>query len=166
MLNHDERCEAAELDVAAILENFENETRARLASRGITPGAKVLCPKCSRVKPVDEFYIDKSKASGRRSNCKACNRDAAATLRALRAAGRASPRRRRSGAEIKAEAARVAEAKLNTWRELANARSREEEQRRPAPEIAAARVAWWEREMEALRARRPLQFFKLRQIEN
>jgi hypothetical protein len=31
------------------------------------------CPRCGESKPLDGFYIDRSKASGRRSICKSCD---------------------------------------------------------------------------------------------
>jgi hypothetical protein len=33
------------------------------------------CPRCERELPVEEFAVDASKASGRKSHCKACDGD-------------------------------------------------------------------------------------------
>jgi hypothetical protein len=39
----------------------------------------VLCPRCGVVKPGEAFYRDKSKYSGRRWLCKACDRESSRT---------------------------------------------------------------------------------------
>jgi hypothetical protein len=39
----------------------------------LSPDAKT-CPKCGQMRPLSEFALDRSKASGRKSHCRDCDR--------------------------------------------------------------------------------------------
>lgn len=63
----------------------------------------LACSACGADKPVEDFYADRSRASGRQQYCKACSNE---KLRAWRAANperaRAARRRQSHGADIQA----------------------------------------------------------------
>ncbi len=50
------------------------------------------CPRCGVERPLGEFAVDRSKASGRKSLCKACDRDKARRYYAAKRAERHTAR--------------------------------------------------------------------------
>jgi hypothetical protein len=55
------------------------------------------CPRCGRIQPPEAFAIDRSKASGRKSHCKRCDRAKAHAYRERKMADVPLRFRRRSG---------------------------------------------------------------------
>lgn len=59
------------------LRAFMEQVTARLKERGISTGPKGYCTACQDLKPVADFYTDKTRACGHKSRCKWCMLQAA-----------------------------------------------------------------------------------------
>lgn len=137
-----------------------NDMVARLNEVGIVSGAKAICTKCNRLKPVSEYYADKKKRNGRHSSCKECVRAAFRDWKARRDAdpqyladpeGYLQRRRERSAArERQRELERLEAAELAEDNMRLSAERREASDRHLAEERALCTPEWWAETMARL----------------
>lgn len=136
-MTHDSLDQEAARAHRASLDALAAHANAQVREMGISTAPKAQCSKCQRLKPLSDFYADRSKPSGHHSRCIGCMLEAARLGRERRKAGKhLRARRSQPTQEEREQAAQHERAKT----EMRVALSRERD---------ASRKRRWEAERDA-----------------